>query len=233
MLKSKPDNKGFTLVELIITVAIMTLIGVAMVGIMTSNTVVFRKTKSDIDVQNVAQDTFNKISDDIMQAKTVFVQTETGTKYVSKKNTSYPTLDETALYNIFYGTYTSANMIANYPPAGAKIQKLAVSYVVPYDSRYVGPTAPPAGTVSDYCVVCYTFDSANNKIVYDITYKYMTTLNCHDSLYNDFLTSDGVNCKIDPWGDSIWLSMTFARNDRKYKSEGMVTIRNSNVLSMP
>ncbi len=54
-----------------------------------------------------------------------------------------------------------------------------------------------------------------------------------NSLYNDFLTSDGVNCKIDPWGNSIWLSMTFARNDRKYKSEGMVTIRNSNVLSMP
>jgi prepilin-type N-terminal cleavage/methylation domain-containing protein len=73
MLKVKPDNKGFTLVELIITVAIMTLIGVALVGIMTSNTVAFRKTKSDLDVQNVAEDTFNKISNDIMQAKAVYI----------------------------------------------------------------------------------------------------------------------------------------------------------------
>ena len=227
------SNKGMSLVELIIAIAMLAMVMTAIAGLMSSNTLIFKKQKSDVFVQNMAQETYNRVTDDIMQAKTVFVQTESGTKYVSKKNTSYPTLDETALYNIFYGTYTSANMIANYPPAGAKIQKLAVSYVVPYDSRYVGPTAPPAGTVSDYCVVCYTFDSANNKIVYDITYKYMTTLNCHDSLYNDFLTSDGVNCKIDPWGNSIWLSMTFARNDRKYKSEGMVTIRNSNVLSMP
>ena len=76
MLKRKPiqSNKGFTLVELIITVAIMTLIGVAMVGIMSSNTVAFRKTKSDLDVQNVAQDTFNKISNDLMQAKAVYIE---------------------------------------------------------------------------------------------------------------------------------------------------------------
>ncbi|MBR6403576.1 MAG: prepilin-type N-terminal cleavage/methylation domain-containing protein [Eubacterium sp.] len=76
MLKRKPiqSNKGFTLVELIITVAIMTLIGVAMVGIMSSNTVAFRKTKSDLDVQNVAQDTYNKISNDLMQAKAVYIE---------------------------------------------------------------------------------------------------------------------------------------------------------------
>ena len=231
MLKSKPNNKGFTLVELIITVAIMTLIGLAMVGIMSSNTVVFRKTKSDIDVQNIAQDTFNKISDDIMQAKAVFVETASNTKYITALNSSYVTTDDQVLYSKFNSVFSgAANDFTAFPATGAKIKTIGIAYVVPTDSKYAdsGYTNPVC-----YCVVKYDFDATNKTIKYSADYYGMDILDCTDTLYNDMLNSDGVFCKIDPQGNSINLSMTFEKNNRKFKSEGMVTIRNSYVLSTP
>ena len=67
-------NKGFTLVELVLSIAILSLIIIAISGMMYSNNIVFRKTKSDVNLQNVAQDCYDKLSSDIMQAKNIAIE---------------------------------------------------------------------------------------------------------------------------------------------------------------
>jgi prepilin-type N-terminal cleavage/methylation domain-containing protein len=74
MLKKQQNNKGYTLVELIVSIAILAFIGIAIGGLMSSNTVIFRKSKAELEVQNVAQDTYNRLSNDLMQAKSIYIE---------------------------------------------------------------------------------------------------------------------------------------------------------------
>ena len=67
-------NKGFTLVELLVSITILAFIMIAVGGVMYSNNIIFKKTKSDIYVQNNAQDVYNKINEDLMQAKHVYIE---------------------------------------------------------------------------------------------------------------------------------------------------------------
>ncbi|SNU07146.1 prepilin-type N-terminal cleavage/methylation domain-containing protein [Lachnospiraceae bacterium] len=68
------NNKGVTLIELVVSLAILALLATGVIGVMNSNTVVFRKNKTDIAVQNSAQETYNKIYEEIMQAKYVYIE---------------------------------------------------------------------------------------------------------------------------------------------------------------
>ena len=82
-MKSIKSDKGFTFVELIISMAILSLVAVAIVGVMSSNTVVFRKTKTDLEVQNVAMDSMTMLENDIMQAKYIEIEsTVPNKKYI-------------------------------------------------------------------------------------------------------------------------------------------------------
>ena len=65
------SNKGMSLVELIIAIAMLAMVMTAVVGLMSSNTLTFRKQKADVFIQNTAQETYNRIADAIMQAKVV------------------------------------------------------------------------------------------------------------------------------------------------------------------
>ncbi|MBP3234128.1 MAG: prepilin-type N-terminal cleavage/methylation domain-containing protein [Eubacterium sp.] len=75
-MNSVKSNKGFTFVELIISMAILSLIAVAIVGVMSSNTVIFRKTKTDLEVQNVAMDSMTMLENDLMQAKYIEIESD-------------------------------------------------------------------------------------------------------------------------------------------------------------
>ena len=68
------NNSGVTLIELMVSLAILALLSTAIVGIMSSNTQVFRKNKTDIAIQTNAEEVYNKISEDIMQARYVYVE---------------------------------------------------------------------------------------------------------------------------------------------------------------
>lgn len=74
MLKIRQTNKGYTLVELIVSIAILAFIGIAIGGLMSSNTVIFRKSKADLDIQNISQDAFNRVTNDVMQARAVYIE---------------------------------------------------------------------------------------------------------------------------------------------------------------
>ncbi|MCR5225663.1 MAG: prepilin-type N-terminal cleavage/methylation domain-containing protein [Eubacterium sp.] len=79
------NNKGFTLVELVVAFAILALIATGIVGIMSSNSVLFRKTKKDINISTSAQESYNKITEDLMQAKYVYIE-----GYTANTDISFP-----------------------------------------------------------------------------------------------------------------------------------------------
>lgn len=80
------SNKGFTLIELIVSIAILALLATAIIGILNSNTVIFRKSKADLSVQNTAQETYQKLSEEIMQAKYVYIE-----GYTTAADVKFPT----------------------------------------------------------------------------------------------------------------------------------------------
>ncbi len=73
-MKNLKNNYGVTLLELVVAIAILALLGTAIVGIMGSNTSIFRKNKADIKIQTSAEETYNTISEDIMQAKYIYIE---------------------------------------------------------------------------------------------------------------------------------------------------------------
>lgn len=71
MVLKKKKNKGFTLVELIVAIAVLALLITAVVTIMGHESAVLKKSEADISVQTAAQETYNDISDMIMQATSI------------------------------------------------------------------------------------------------------------------------------------------------------------------
>lgn len=86
MNKKLNSNRGFTLIELIIAVAVLAFLMTAISSLMTSSLITNRKTQADIEVQTTAQETYNKITDALMQAKSIYVlgYTYPGTPNFSK-----------------------------------------------------------------------------------------------------------------------------------------------------
>ncbi|MBQ6231029.1 MAG: prepilin-type N-terminal cleavage/methylation domain-containing protein [Eubacterium sp.] len=74
MVLNNKKNKGFTLVELIVAVAVLALLITAVVTMMGHESVILKKHEADISVQTSAQETYNEISDIIMQANSIKIK---------------------------------------------------------------------------------------------------------------------------------------------------------------
>lgn len=72
-MKKIKSNNGFTLIELVIALAMLAFIMTAVSALMGSSVLNFRKDKANISIQNSAQSTYDKLSDVIMQAKKVTI----------------------------------------------------------------------------------------------------------------------------------------------------------------
>jgi len=68
------NDRGISLIEIVIALAIMSLLMTAVVSLMSSNTIIFRKTKNDIEVQSQAESTYNAIADSIHSAKSIYAE---------------------------------------------------------------------------------------------------------------------------------------------------------------
>ncbi len=90
MNKKLNNNRGFTLIELIIAIAVLAFLMTAISSLMTSSLISNRRTQADIVVQTTAQETYNKITDALMQAKSIYVlgYTYSGTPNFSKSGES-------------------------------------------------------------------------------------------------------------------------------------------------
>ncbi|SEF52485.1 prepilin-type N-terminal cleavage/methylation domain-containing protein [Eubacterium ruminantium] len=74
MILNKKKNKGFTLVELMVALAVLALLIVAVVTFMSHESVILRKEEADIAVQNSAQETYNELADIIVQANYIKIE---------------------------------------------------------------------------------------------------------------------------------------------------------------
>ncbi len=72
-MKKIKSNNGFTLIELVIALAMLAFIMTAVSALMGSSVLNFRKDKANISIQNSAQSTYDKLSDVIMQAKKITI----------------------------------------------------------------------------------------------------------------------------------------------------------------
>lgn len=77
-MKRLRNNKGISLIEILVALVILALLMTAVISLMMNNNIIFRKTKNDIKVQNQADETFGLISDVFMSAKYVYVEGYTG-----------------------------------------------------------------------------------------------------------------------------------------------------------
>jgi prepilin-type N-terminal cleavage/methylation domain-containing protein len=66
-------NKGFTLVELIIAIAMLAFLMTAVCSFMSSGIIGYKNAKADIRVHNSAQETYDKLSDAIMEARDIYL----------------------------------------------------------------------------------------------------------------------------------------------------------------
>ena len=73
MKKTKTNNSGFTLIELIIAMAILAFLMTAVSSFMGSGVLSYKKSKADITVHNSAQETYNQLMDSIMQANGLII----------------------------------------------------------------------------------------------------------------------------------------------------------------
>jgi prepilin-type N-terminal cleavage/methylation domain-containing protein len=100
----KKQNKGFTLIELIIAIAMLAFLMTAVSSFMTAGIASYKKAKADVRVHNSAQDNYDKISDAIMEAKNIYIygykvksdgniDTQL-TCFVRDKNVTLPDLDD-------------------------------------------------------------------------------------------------------------------------------------------
>lgn len=134
-MKNLKNNSGITLLELVVAVAILALLGTAIIGIMGSNTSIFRKNKADIGVQTSAEETYNRIEEDIMQAKYVYIE-------------GYATDDDIAFDRMKVGKDLSSN---GYTFTPIKLLKTNDIYMIDLSSsncetfadRFCGETVKP------------------------------------------------------------------------------------------
>lgn len=96
----KKHNLGFSLVELLIAIAILSLIMIALASFMGTTTNSYVRSRNDIELQQTGQEVFDMISDKIMQAKIIRIGTETteyaalGDRHSVKTRADYLLLDE-------------------------------------------------------------------------------------------------------------------------------------------
>lgn len=73
MKKTTKSNSGFTLIELVIAMAILAFLMTAVCSFMGTGVMNFKKTKADIEVHNSAQDVYDQIADSIMSANKLII----------------------------------------------------------------------------------------------------------------------------------------------------------------
>ncbi len=87
MGKTRKCNKGFSLIELLIAVTILSIVMIMVVQFMSTSSVAYRKTKKNLNVQTEAMTVLEQMSDTIMQARYVrIVAKDQGMYSVEKVN---------------------------------------------------------------------------------------------------------------------------------------------------
>jgi len=212
-LKTKlKDDSGFTLVELIVALAIMALLMVGVIGLMSMNSASNKRLKADISVQSAAEDLSQSISDSVMQAQEVEVWCGSD-KYTKDGAVGAKKFTD------FSGT--------------KPLTKMNVTYAVNYNGDF--GTEDPALIDKDLCTITYEYDSSEEKVYVYRKFKYMTALNDPYSdttksqyLYASYVTD--MQVAVDADNNSLEVLFNLDQLNRVYNSDDVIKIRNSYVL---
>lgn len=251
-MRNKHNNRGVTLVELVIALAVLAMLMVAVIMLMSNNTVIYRKTKADISVQTVAQETYGSIQDSIMQAKevTLIGYTESDGKPKAYKKASLLDTSETVkkYEEVAFDKLSSSEVI--YPT------QLIIKYSVKSD-------AENRTVENDNCVITYYFcryndrESGHEKCNVYITRDYDPSVGISDikwgspsvgewtpeekelsstsadvEKYKDYLYTSALSeatVKVDAEAQTFDLNLAFWDRGQSYTSKGIVRCRNSYV----
>ncbi|MBR1815748.1 MAG: type II secretion system protein [Lachnospiraceae bacterium] len=149
MNKKIKGNNGFTLIELVIAIAMLAFIMTAVSALMGSSVFSFRKSKANIAVQNTAQTTYDQLTDAIMQSKRVviygyidesatskvdFADAKSGSDVSGTYDAYYFVADEAT--QTLYGGDGSAKLFSDSSVEGKPIyvNKIIIDVSVPYTS---------------------------------------------------------------------------------------------------
>lgn len=163
-MKRLRNNKGITLIEILVALVILSLLMTAVISLMMNNNIIFRKTKNDIKVQSQADETYNFISDVILTAKYIYVEGYTGDAEVSFSKTEVgadtsviftdvkarsKVVDMTSTTNTFDSDEINLKDIY--------VKKLIVVSSVPIDSQVIKPSSDTTVSMSSGDIIYNTF----------------------------------------------------------------------------
>lgn len=162
MKKISKSNSGFTLIELIIAMAMLAFVMTAVSSFMGSGVLGYKKAKADITVHNSAQETYNILVDNAMQANDIIIYgytTQNASEEIIFGNagddvnvevkdalTYYVRDTKQAEYIKNSAEYDSNDNFVLYSslPAGTKIyaKKIIIESAVPFDPTYAHTSIP-------------------------------------------------------------------------------------------
>ena len=259
MNKKKPDNRGISLVELMVALAILALLMTAVIMMMSNNTIVYKKNKAEVTVQTNAQETYSILQDSIMQAKAIKIEGYTGDTVKASQEYKCEVLGDGTIKNGFIDEATG-KMLEIHPT------KIEIQYCALKKKKEDGSLVNYDGTVT-YYFVRYT-DGSDKKCSIFVEHKYDSTsgiendtwegntdvLDAADNwkpeletgsnaggstkksrdAYDDWLLSSSLTdttLMVDAENQAISIAMHFMERNRIYDTSGIVTIRNSYVLN--
>lgn len=207
----KKDNKGFTLIELIVALAVMSLLMIAVVGLMIMNTATNKRLKADSAVQSEAGELYEHVNDCVMQANYIEITAD---------GTTYKNVDKSDSHSFTKMTDTTN---------GYPFEKMVIKYSVNYNSAYgSGGTGD-----KDTCTVTFEYDSASGIMYVYRSYEFMTQLNDATGMVeNNVYAQDIESAVVKVYEDSnaMELLINYNKNDRTYSSDNYVKVRNSYVI---
>ena len=286
-MKKTKSNNGFTLIELVIAIAMLAFIMTAVSALMGSSVLSFRKNKANISIQNSAQSAYDKLSDVIMQAKRVviigyecsadvdFDNAKPGDAAGGTFTSHYYVPDEATKKELTDSGITESNIIifSDMSPADKDTKiyviKMIIDISVPIDEiTAIDPSYTAATTgvevndalhignkvkinkiedgvydANDTLRNTFTFDGEN--MYYERQYALQTGKNdvisgtdkekwLFTNVFNYVTTSTskvtGCVATVDSKNGAIGLKLYFYDKNMEYTTDGMVKLRNSDVL---
>jgi prepilin-type N-terminal cleavage/methylation domain-containing protein len=192
----KKNNKGFTLIELIVALGIMAFVMVIVCSLMAQYSLSYRKTKAELAVQNAALSTYDELSDSIMQATSISIEGYSADKtieysledQVSEKTSdaSLTTIKCLRASDIAAKPTAEQSEYTDYQSVSGDIYltKMVITYSVPLEK------ASLSGSVAEGTRVRTTWDEGSNAYVEADVPTYVITTAAGDTVTLD---QDGVD----------------------------------------
>ncbi len=131
------NQKGFSLIELIVAIAILTLVGAAVVGFCMSGTNSYKTVSTEVDLQYEAQLAVNQLSDLLIDANHgVGFDSAAGTLFIFNDSAAYAIVWDASAQQLMLNKYSvtsgevkleSSNLMAEYVTA--------ISAVIPTEDK--------------------------------------------------------------------------------------------------